>query len=120
MNRLLDEDVRNNSAWNQRYFLLKDSLTDTLFDQEVQFIIDKIHLAPNNESPWNYLKGLVRLAKRNFSSIPSIVKLLNSTWESESKPSHAYLLELEMLQQDGEKQQVSKEVSFYMYFIKSR
>ncbi|KAJ1667802.1 CAAX geranylgeranyltransferase alpha subunit [Coemansia sp. RSA 1813] len=69
---MINEDVRNNSAWNQRYFVLMgngrgkparelepSSLEDALADREIDYAIEKIKLAPNNESPWSYITGLL-------------------------------------------------------------
>ena len=72
---LLETDVRNNSAWSQRAFLLplliaaaeeevcdnNDSSTLSLkpvIKSEVEYTVDKIHIASHNESAWNYLRYL--------------------------------------------------------------
>lgn len=56
---LLLEDVRNNSAWNQRYFVLENTtkFEPEIIDREVDFAISKIQIVKGNESPWSYLKG---------------------------------------------------------------
>ena len=69
-NNLLLVDVRNNSAWNHRYFVMDKlgKLTDSSandFRDEIEFTIDKIKIAPNNESSWNYLIGI--LGDRNLN-----------------------------------------------------
>ncbi|KAJ1995375.1 CAAX geranylgeranyltransferase alpha subunit [Coemansia spiralis] len=68
---MINEDVRNNSAWNQRYFVLmgdgrgrptKDAgspMEGSLADSEIDYATDMIKLAPNNESPWTYIVGLL-------------------------------------------------------------
>ncbi|VDN60444.1 unnamed protein product [Dracunculus medinensis] len=59
---LIADDVRNNSAWNYRYFLLEglDFLNrpDAL-DKEIAFTEMFIKQAPNNESAWNFLSGIL-------------------------------------------------------------
>lgn len=73
---LLAADVRNNSAWNHRYFVLfgrdidpssgkgldevGNIVDEDLIDREVEYTTAKIRLAPQNQSPWNYLRGLLR------------------------------------------------------------
>ncbi|KAL8843523.1 MAG: hypothetical protein Q9170_000027 [Blastenia crenularia] len=73
---LLTADVRNNSAWNHRWFVLFGQNVDPnsgkgmdevgnivdedLIDREVEYTEAKIRLAPQNPSPWNYLRGLLR------------------------------------------------------------
>ncbi|KNE59534.1 hypothetical protein AMAG_03801 [Allomyces macrogynus ATCC 38327] len=88
VNDLLTKDVRNNSAWSYRYFLLYGSAAAnapigadepngpqrTLAvddDEEFQFVCDQILRAPSNESPWVYLRGVLRhLAQR--AKVPAI------------------------------------------------
>lgn len=79
---LIREDVRNNSAWNHRYFLCfgaeelrrKEAgevgpgvVDEDLVDREVAYAEAKIRLAPQNPSPWNYLRGVLRRAGRRVS-----------------------------------------------------
>lgn len=60
VNQLLMEDVRNNSAWNHRYFVLERSnRLAASKESEIDFCLAKIRLAPDNESVWNYLRGLL-------------------------------------------------------------
>ena len=61
---LLEQDVRNNSAWNHRYFTVfgqdPDSpVTSATCDREIQYAQAAISRAPQNQSPWNYLRGYV-------------------------------------------------------------
>jgi len=60
--------VRNNSAWNQRYFCLAHKLAQeassrdnvrVILDREIEFTLVKIDLCVDNESSWNYLRALV-------------------------------------------------------------
>ena len=66
---LLACDVRNNSAWNQRFFVRTKTLDagrtkfpDSLAASEIEYAIPFIHKSPNNECPWNYMKGFVFLS----------------------------------------------------------
>ena len=56
------EDVRNNSAWNQRYFVINQTTdyTGEVLDQEIVFALLKIDEDIYNESPWNYLRGVTQ------------------------------------------------------------
>uniref|UniRef100_A0A8C9Y9F9 Protein farnesyltransferase/geranylgeranyltransferase type-1 subunit alpha n=1 Tax=Sander lucioperca TaxID=283035 RepID=A0A8C9Y9F9_SANLU len=58
---LLEEDVRNNSAWNQRHFVISHTsgFSDAM-EREIQYCLYQIKKAPNNESAWNYLKGILQ------------------------------------------------------------
>jgi len=73
---LLLKDVWNNSAWNQRYFVVKHlGLTDELIRKEILYAQEKISKAPNNESSWNYLLGLIK--GRKLDEFPEIELFCN-------------------------------------------
>ena len=68
--QLLDTDIRNNSAWNHRWFVLhriaggggiawnSNPVPVGTLAGEVDYAFAAIAKAPNNESAWNYLRGL--------------------------------------------------------------
>lgn len=60
-------DVRNNSAWNHRWFLVVggkngQAIGEDVLKREMEYAKSAVRRAPQNQSPWNYLKGLVRKA----------------------------------------------------------
>ncbi|KAI5811505.1 hypothetical protein DFH27DRAFT_474693 [Peziza echinospora] len=63
---LLAQDVRNNSAWNHRHFLLfgnpvkEQAITSFPIDleSEIDFVKSSILIAPQNASAWTYLLGI--------------------------------------------------------------
>jgi len=59
VDQLLDDDIRNNSAWNQRYFVINNTtgFTPDVIERELAFTLDKIKTVINNESAWSYLRG---------------------------------------------------------------
>lgn len=85
---LIDADVRNNSAWNHRFVLRFGPRTnepdagmpncsssgaekgrlsvvdEDMIDAELQYAQSKILLAPQNQSPWSYARGVLRAAGR--------------------------------------------------------
>lgn len=81
MDIMIEDDIRNNSAWNHRYLIvfghselaeaerrkciLKEIIEKRLIDvdpevvdREIQYTKAKIRLAPQNGSSWNYLLGI--------------------------------------------------------------
>eukprot|EP00057_Strongylocentrotus_purpuratus_P031275 XP_784125.3 PREDICTED: protein farnesyltransferase/geranylgeranyltransferase type-1 subunit alpha [Strongylocentrotus purpuratus] len=75
VHKLLLEDLRNNSAWNQRYFVMSNTTgfsDESVVDREVKYAIEFIKKAPNNESSWSYLRGV--LALRDISSFPGLMQ----------------------------------------------
>lgn len=61
MEELIQEDIRNNSAWNQRYFVISRTtgFTEDVIKKEINYTKAAIEKLGNNESSWNYLKGYV-------------------------------------------------------------
>lgn len=85
---LLTEDVRNNSAWNQRYFVLSQTgqLNDSeKLESEVNYTLKKIKEVPNNESSWNYLRGI--LQSKPLTSFNQIWKECEEMYENASSRS---------------------------------
>lgn len=61
IDRLLSADVRNNSAWNQRFFVLSHiGFTPEVIRRELNYVMNRIRLVKNNESSWNFLRGLLQ------------------------------------------------------------
>lgn len=98
--KLLSMDVRNNSAWNQRYFVVTNTtgFTDEVIAREIAYTEKQIAMAPNNESAWNYLRGLVRA--RRFSEFPQIKALCVALEERHIVSPHAQSLMLDMHEED--------------------
>lgn len=61
VDRLISDDVRNNSAWNQRFFVLKHTgFTSDVLQREINYVMNRIRFVKNNESTWNFLRGLLQ------------------------------------------------------------
>ena len=69
VDQLLDDDIRNNSAWNQRYFVIAHTtgFKDDVIERELDYVEKRIRSYPDNESSWNYLRGIVRFRSTNLS-----------------------------------------------------
>ncbi|CAO2648853.1 Nn.00g098020.m01.CDS01 [Neocucurbitaria sp. VM-36] len=62
---MIQDDVRNNSAWNHRYYLVAGrggKLREEIAEREIEYTKAAIRKAPQNQSPWNYILGIVRVA----------------------------------------------------------
>lgn len=82
---MIEDDVRNNSAWSHRFFLVfsdpTQSTPDSLptahdpevpsdvIDRELNYAREKILLAPQNQSPWNYLRGVLAKGARPLDGL---------------------------------------------------
>ncbi|CAM0952397.1 unnamed protein product [Alopecurus aequalis] len=86
--QLLEEDIFNNSAWNQRYLVVTRSPIlgglAAMRDSEVDYTVEAIMVNPQNESPWRYLRGLYKgennllVADDRISDV--CLKVLNNDW----------------------------------------
>jgi protein farnesyltransferase/geranylgeranyltransferase type-1 subunit alpha len=114
--KMLERDVRNNSAWNYRWFLVNGreaegvmGVTDPeVKDGEVEFATRAIGMAPQNPSPWNYLRGIAKTSGGGLKEL----KGLAIEYADVSKPdgvrsSHALDLLADILA-DEDKQQAGE------------
>ncbi|GAA5829804.1 hypothetical protein JCM3766R1_001312 [Sporobolomyces carnicolor] len=83
--KLIRDDIRNNSAWNQRFFVAFESQMGgaDVGEREIEYAKAQLAISPNNPSAWNYLRGvLTRLAKPLSSVLPFVLPLALNTPES--------------------------------------
>ena len=82
---LLRRDVRNNSAWSHRFFLVfsnpsyttpntratqhDPAIPDSIIDREIEFSKAATFEAPQNPSPWNYLRGVLKKGGRPLGAL---------------------------------------------------
>lgn len=78
---LLRSDVRNNSAWNHRWYVVfgrpspqggvgeKQQVSTEVVDREVEYAKMAICQAPQNQSPWSYLRGMLKKSGRELSEL---------------------------------------------------
>ncbi|GAA5945260.1 hypothetical protein JCM1841_000945, partial [Sporobolomyces salmonicolor] len=83
VDKLLTEDIRNNSAWNHRFFVCFESGQmgpEEVGESEIQYAKGKLAISPNNPSAWNYLRGvLTRLSLPLTTAIPFATPLALNT-----------------------------------------
>jgi protein farnesyltransferase/geranylgeranyltransferase type-1 subunit alpha len=97
--QFLEEDIRNNSAWSYRYFVFdndpKKPLTNSdRFREEVEFVQGKIDLAPQNESAWNYLRGLYSKYEKDIGDLEGLCLQYASVSGELPEINSMYALEL--------------------------
>lgn len=78
---MLRADVRNNSAWHHRFFVVwasgvRDGEEDRemVLRRELGYVKESISVAPNNASAWNYLRGVLDHNKLPFSTVADFVR----------------------------------------------
>jgi protein farnesyltransferase/geranylgeranyltransferase type-1 subunit alpha len=123
---LLDDDVRNNSAWSHRFFLVfsdpaastpgahatehDPAVPQATVDREVAYAQDKIALAPQNQSPWNYLRGVLVKGGRELASVEGFAEGFVTGLEGKGggkedvRSTHALDLLAEIYAEKGEKE----------------
>ena len=102
---LLSRDLRNNSAWNHRFFVLRhtrDVTSEEVRREEIEFAFSYIHKAPNNESPWNYVKGFANLRPEVSSIYELLERKCREVLQRTSINAHAHYVLLDCLVRSNE------------------
>lgn len=97
IDKLLSADVRNNSAWNQRFFVLKQiGLTPETMQREVHYAMNRIRLIKNNESSWNFLKGLLEYGDFSPAQFPDVETFVEELYASGNRSPYllAFLVDI--------------------------
>jgi protein farnesyltransferase/geranylgeranyltransferase type-1 subunit alpha len=126
---LIEDDVRNNSAWSHRFFLVfSDPAASTegshstehdpkipteTIDREVKYAQEKILLAPQNQAPWNYLRGVLVKGGTKLESVEAFAaQFVGGIGEGEEKEevksSHALDFLVDVFIEKGEKAEAAK------------
>ena len=111
---LLSDDIRNNSAWNQRWYVLSETRNlaedKEMCESEIEFALKSLDTVVGNESAYAYLRAIVSASKNgkfsDFPTIESVVsKLLETKTGSECAPLLA--LQVDILLEKGKTSQAS-------------
>ncbi|KAK7047435.1 CAAX geranylgeranyltransferase alpha subunit [Paramarasmius palmivorus] len=78
---MLNQDIRNNSAWHHRFFVVFESGVrdeeedmERVLRRELIYVKQNVSLAPNNSSAWNYLRGILDHTKVPYSKVTDFVR----------------------------------------------
>ncbi|KAK2461256.1 hypothetical protein APHAL10511_006783 [Amanita phalloides] len=92
------KDVRNNSAWHHRFFVVwasgirnEERDRDKILRRELIYVKHNISLAPNNLAAWNYLRGMLDHTKVPFATVIEFANLYAGPFD----PSRTDLVDLE-------------------------
>ncbi|KAM0787612.1 hypothetical protein ACM66B_003679 [Microbotryomycetes sp. NB124-2] len=101
VDELLQADIRNNSAWNHRFFVCFESgqngPTNVVGRREIRYAKEKLAISPNNPSAWNYLRGVLDRTETPYSGLlPFVEPMALATPESmpSDEPAVSALAEL--------------------------
>ena len=113
--KLLEKDIRNNSAWNHRWYVINGregegvpgTTDEKIRQREIEFAKAAIVKAPQNQPPWNYLRGIVKKSGTPLSSLKEfVIQYANVDQPDAIRSSHALDLMAEILaEEEGGKQQ---------------
>lgn len=111
MDRLICEDQRNNSAWNQRFFVIKHlGFTLELVQRELTYAMNRIRIIKNNESAWNYLVGVMRQggAGQGLSSYTEVVAFVEEIYQAGNRSPYLLAFLVDLYQEQALQQKVSE------------
>ena len=88
----------------------KDSeITLGLLDREIQYAQEKILLAPQNQSPWNYLRGALGKKGKGLGEVKAFAEqFANLNKEDDVRSSHALDLLADIYAQEQKKDMSGK------------
>ena len=94
--QLIEEDVRNNSAWNERHFVLtrggqRAELPEPEVMVELRYTSERIHEDVDNAAAWGYLRALC-VAGPALGGLPAVLPL--ATAVARDHPTNTNALEL--------------------------
>ncbi|KAK4375712.1 hypothetical protein RND71_006389 [Anisodus tanguticus] len=99
--QLLEDDIYNNSAWNQRYFVVTRSPLlgglAAMRESEVNYTVQAIRASPENESPWRYLRGLHKNDTQSLLEDSQVASVILDVLTSKNSHVHALSLLLDLL-----------------------
>jgi protein farnesyltransferase/geranylgeranyltransferase type-1 subunit alpha len=127
VDKLLNDDIRNNSAWNQRWFVVHRGSKSTpipleVAREEIKFSISKACLDPYNESAWRYFVAFVKEQLQAIGKTSEFTEFLESCqdaitdtkkiFEEESKKDgmeciHMIAAYIDILEMKGDAQSLS-------------
>ena len=123
---LLQADVRNNSAWNHRWFVVFGRFTDPekhslknesadaevapeVIEREIEYAKSAILTAPQNQSPWNYLRGVLQKQGKGLVGIkPFVEQFASLEKEDDVRSSHALDFLADAYAEEQEKERSGK------------
>ncbi|XP_073282147.1 protein farnesyltransferase/geranylgeranyltransferase type-1 subunit alpha-like [Primulina huaijiensis] len=98
---LLEDDIFNDSAWNQRYFVVTRSPLlgglEAMKDSEVAYAVKAILAKPENESSWRYLRALHNNSLSSLSKDPRVASVFVNVLKSKKDYVEALNLVLDLL-----------------------
>ncbi|XP_047945221.1 protein farnesyltransferase/geranylgeranyltransferase type-1 subunit alpha [Salvia hispanica] len=98
---LIEADIFNNSAWNQRYYVVSKSPLlgglEVMRDSEVAYAIEAILTKPENESPWRYLRGLHKNDGNSLANDPRVASVCLDVLTGKTDCIHALNMILDLL-----------------------
>ncbi|KAG9133351.1 hypothetical protein Leryth_021488 [Lithospermum erythrorhizon] len=99
--RLIEDDIFNNSAWNQRFFVITRSPLlgglEAMRTSEVSYTINSIKAHPENESPWRYLRGLYKNDLQSLATDPLVASICLEVLNTKSNLVHALNMLLDLV-----------------------
>jgi len=116
--KMLEQDIRNNSAWNHRWFVVNGRELEggapgvadpDIRSRETKFAMQAIAKTPQNQSPWNYLRGIARKTSMSLAHLKSFAEEYADLNEpDEVKSSFALDLLADILVEEKDKKKAAQ------------
>eukprot|EP00040_Diaphanoeca_grandis_P005075 m.31264 g.31264 ORF g.31264 m.31264 type:complete len:311 (-) comp16429_c0_seq1:293-1225(-) len=102
---LLLQDVRNNSAWTHRFFIVSKTtaFTTQVIADEVEYALTKLKDVRDNESAWNYIKGVCEYSPNGLLDFKQIKQLCLDVRGKHGHYNHALSTLLDIYELEAKK-----------------
>eukprot|EP01080_Neovahlkampfia_damariscottae_P006379 gene6379-10386_t len=119
--KMLKNDFRNNSVWNHRFYMKQTTTNfdDDIRKKEIDFGFTFLSKSPNNESAWNYVKGMAIYQLDDVSN--TISHLKQKTTELLKKASVSIFANSTLaycLERENTKESQEESISLYQKLMK--
>ena len=101
---MLINDIKNNSVWNYRFFLVQfvnnNKLEKDIIEKEIKYAIEKIKICPINECPYCYIRGYITKFGYKYSDFNIVKEELENIIKENENNSYGLLLLLDYYEEE--------------------
>ncbi len=81
------------------------SITQDVAERELDYALKCIDLLPTNESPWNYINGILMLTSKSLKEFPSVLEKIEFYANEKENIRFALVALLDLKKTDGLRQE---------------
>ena len=111
---MLKDDVKNNSVWNYRFFLVQfvnnNKIDKNIVEQEIKYAIEKIKFCPVNECPFCYIRGFITKCGFKYSDFICVKEELEKIVGENKNNRFALMLLMDIYEEEKNEEKFNEMV----------